>query len=406
MLAIAFTGCTDSTQTEPSPALPQEQWRLVIQLSQEQLPFDFSIIRNASGEIQRSMVHNGPESIELKSTSIQGDSLLFEFPVFASSIRAHISGDSLYGTWYNNARTNKNRLPIVGAKGNFERFGNQAKAKPSDFSGNWEITFVYQEKDSSKALATFTQDQTQLSGTIRTATGDYRFLEGIAYGNNMRLSTFDGAHAFLFHANLDTENKLTGTFWSGDHWIETWTAERNDTFSLPNPDSLTYMNSKDETFEFSFLNPDNELISLSDSAYQNKGVLIQVLGSWCPNCKDETEWLIEISRKYPADELGIIALDFELSTDTSKAFTNIERMVEYYQMPYQTLFAGRAGKKTASAALPQLNHIMSYPTTIFLNKDHQVKRIYTGFNGPATGIVFEKLTASFEETIRAIISGD
>jgi len=407
LVFLFLLGCNESSSvapiSSPSSEFKEETWRLSIQLAEEEIPFIYSIERDASGSVQSSSVHNGSERIPLQETQLWEDSIAFSFPVFASSIRAQINGDSLQGIWYNDARKTKNRLAVLGQKGDENRFPETSQSPVKDFSGNWEVTFVYKEEDTSKALGIFTQEGNHLLGTFRTPTGDYRFLEGNAYGDRMWLSTFDGAHAFLFTANMNSDSRLAGTFWSGDHWIESWTAFKNDDFSLPNPDSLTFMKEADETFTFSFLNSKNELVSLDDDAYADKAVVVQILGSWCPNCKDETAWLVEKSKDLPREKLEMIALDFELSTDTSKAFENINRMAEYFQIPYQVLFAGRAGKSTASAALPQLNHVMSYPTTIFLDRNHKVKRVYTGFNGPATGVVYDKLTESFEETMRAIM---
>ena len=63
------------------------------------------------------------------------------------------------------------------------------------------------------------QEKNRVTGTLRTNTGDYRYLEGIVDGDSLRLSTFDGAHAFLFTAKV-TDSSLSGTFYSGNHFKE------------------------------------------------------------------------------------------------------------------------------------------------------------------------------------------
>lgn len=52
-----------------------------------------------------------------------------------------------------------------------------------------------------------------------TETGDYRYLEGVVNGNQLQLSTFDGAHAFLFTGTV-TDSTINGHFYSGNHWKE------------------------------------------------------------------------------------------------------------------------------------------------------------------------------------------
>ena len=49
-----------------------------------------------------------------------------------------------------------------------------------------------------------------------------------------------------------------------------------------------------------------------------------------------------------------------------------------------------------------LNKIISYPTTIFIDKKGNVRKIYTGFSGPATGEAytdFVKETTEFVEML-------
>lgn len=382
-----------------------DRWRLAIQITDEEIPFDLRLQYDNSDALVSATILNGEEFVEIPGFSLEGDSLFLPFPVFDSEIKVALKGDELNGIWYNDARRNKNRLAVRGIRSTDDhpRITETSEDPPADFAGKWEVEFVYQETEKSKAIGIFEQDGDNLKGTFRTETGDYRYLAGSVYGNEMKLSTFDGAHAFLFHARKLSDGSLEGTFWSGDHWIETWTATLNPDFSLTNPDSLTYLKEGESTVEFSFINSEQHLISPSDTRYQDKALLVQIMGTWCPNCKDQTTWLNEVYATYKPKGLEVISLAFELTEDTAIAFTNINKLKDYFHAPYEILFAGRAGKKTASAALPQLNHVMSYPTLIFMDRNHTVQRIYTGFNGPATGPVYEKLVESFDQTIRQLL---
>lgn len=380
-------------------------WRLALQITDQEIPFRLTLQYNSDKELVGASVWNAEEVINLPDFTIKGDSLYLPFPIFDSEIRLEIKDEIMNGIWYNDARRNKNRLAIKGKQshGGFNRFEETSEASSADFNGQWEVEFVYEEKDKSKAIGIFDQNGNRLKGTFRTETGDYRYLDGQVYGSEMKMSTFDGAHAFLFHAEKLEDGSLKGEFWSGDHWFESWTGIRNPDFTLGNPDSLTYMNAGETTLDFSFLNTKHQLISPSDPQFEGKPLLVQIMGTWCPNCKDETAWLNEAYSTYHPQGLEVISLAFELTTDTAIAFANINKIREHFEVPYEILFAGRAGRKTASAALPQLNHVMSYPTLIFMDKNHEVQRIYTGFNGPATGAVYEKLLESFSESLRLML---
>ncbi len=384
----------------------EEYWRIALQITGEEIPFDLRVQYDQDHKMVAATLLNGEEQVEIPGFSHSADSISLPFSVFNSEIRAEIKGDALDGIWYNHARKNKNRLPLLGEKtpGLLPRFSPSSDAEAKDFNGKWEVEFVYQGTEKSKAIGIFEQDGNALHGTFRTETGDYRYLVGAVMGHEMKLSTFDGAHAFLFHAEKLEDGSLEGKFWSGDHWIETWTAFRNPDFELNDPDSLTYMKPGETTLDFSFINTDRQPISPSDDRFQGKALIVQIMGTWCPNCKDETSWLTDVYADYQSQDLEVISLAFELSDDTTKAISSIQKLKDHFQTPYEVLFAGRAGKKTAGAALPQLNHVMSYPTTVFMDRNHQVQRIYTGFNGPATGAVYEKLLTSFGETIRKMLT--
>lgn len=405
--SLLFTGCG-----EPEPAVGKgeeslktiENWRAALDIAGGEIPFGVELIR-AEGMIQSFTIRNGEEAIILKGSLLQhvDDSLFVQFPLFDSEIRTLLTGETMSGIWYNHARGNKNRIPFHAQGSSNQRFHVAQEKTPRNFSGRFKVTFVYEESDTSTALALFEQSVQKLTGTFQTPTGDYRFLEGAVEGDSLFLSCFDGAHAFLFKAKADENGNLTGGFWSGDHWYESWTAVPDSKFILSNPDSLTHMLNPKQKFEVSFQNSQGNLISSADDAYAGEPLIVQIMGTWCPNCKDETDFLQEMYEKYNNRGLQMIAIDFESRPDTATALRNIQRMVDYYNLKYEVLYGGKAGRRTAGAAMPMLNHVMSYPTTIFLDRNHMVQRIYTGFSGPANAAAYAKLTSSFEETIQHLL---
>ena len=86
-------------------------------------------------------------------------------------------------------------------------------------------------------------------------------------------------------------------------------------FELTNPDSLTFLKEGFETIDFSFENSEGKMISLNDEMYQNKIKIVQIFGTWCPNCRDETLFLTNYLKSNPNEDLEIIALAFERYKD-------------------------------------------------------------------------------------------
>ena len=75
-----------------------------------------------------------------------------------------------------------------------------------------------------------------------------------------------------------------------------------------------------------------------------------------------------------------------------------------FDIQYDILFAGLADTKSASQALPALSKVMSFPTTIFIDKNGKVSKIHTGFNGPATGKYYEEFIKEFNLDVDQLLN--
>jgi len=351
------------------------------------LPFKFNIKEN-KGKFFLEII-NGDERILVDEVILKNDSLQFKMPVFDSEFRCKIINPSqIQGVWINHARIDKNVIRFDATR---NTGGEYVTYIDYSISGHWESTFSNHSKDSSKAIFILRGSTIFLEGTFLTETGDYRFLSGETNnGKNFYLSCFDGSHAFLFRGEIKGDSIINGQFFSGMHWYETWVAVRNDKFELRNPDSLTYLKPGYDKIDFSFKNLEGKTVSLSDEKFKNKVVIIQIMGSWCPNCMDETAFLAPLYEKNKSKGLEIVALAFEKSTDFAKAASNVTRLKNKFNANYEFLITEKTGKDMASGALPMLNGISAFPTTIFIDKKGKVRKIYTGFYGPGTGKYYDK----------------
>ena len=372
------------------------------------IPFNFEVVYDNDTSFHIDII-NGEERLRVPAEDISfgrslnraRDTVRIDFPVFDSYIIGAFAGDVIDGQWV--VRNRKNyAIPFVAKQGKPYRFTPLRQEPKTDLSGKWAATFGLQEEEPYPAIGDFKQEGNQLTGTFMTETGDYRFLGGTVQDNKFWLSVFDGAHAFLFEGKIINENEITGAFYSGKHYVTTWEAKRDANATLTSPDSLTYLLPGYDKVTFSFENPDGKIISLNNPEYQGKAKIIQILGTWCPNCRDETNFLVDYFEKNKMDDLAVIALAFEKHNDPLKANKAIRTYKEKFGMDYEMVLAGPSNKKEAAKALPMLNHILSYPTMIFLDKNDQVKRIHTGFYGPATD-KFKDFTEDFDVFVKALV---
>jgi hypothetical protein len=79
-------------------------------------------------------------------------------------------------------------------------------------------------------------------------------------------------------------------------------------------------------------------------------------------------------------------------------------MKEKLEVPYEVLLAGTTSQESRAEALPMLNKIMSFPTSIVLDRQHTVRQIHTGFSGPGTGEYYLQFVEEFNLLMEKLLS--
>jgi thiol-disulfide isomerase/thioredoxin len=389
-----------------SKKLKEGVYRGVLILDEDnktELPFNFTV----SYVKHRPLItiRNADERITVDEITVKGDSVNFKMPVFDTEFKTRITRQGLEGVWINHYRTSKNIIRFIAIHRESRRFLFEAGSPQPLFEGRWKATFSPGKKDSSMAIAVFRhQEQTNyITGTFLTETGDYRYLEGMRNGNELFLSAFDGSHAFLFSGKLNG-GAIKGMFYSGAHFSEPWSAVRDDKYQLRNPNEITVAGNKNEPIDFIFPNPAGKKISLSGEGYAGKPVIVQLMGTWCPNCMDETRYLSALNNQYKDQGLRIVGLAYEKTTDFEKAAMLVTRLKKRMDVGYEILITGKTGKDGAAETFGNLNQVIAFPTTLFLDKNHRVVRNHVGFNGPATGVEFENFRHETEDLILKLLN--
>jgi peroxiredoxin len=404
---LALVAC--GRESEPEPTVSQESWngedwRVEIQLPDIALPVGLHISSDGS----EAWFSNGAEQVVVGEVSIHDDQYLLHFPVFNNSFELQRDGDRLSGTLTLVKRGYQQHLKVEARPDPGYRFSPDPQPE-IDVTGRWEVIFTDADGGQLPAVGEFDQQGNALTGTFLTPTGDYRYLAGEVDGLTLKLSTFDGAHAFVFTATMNEFGSLKGDFWSGDfwsgtHWHEDWTARRNFDAKLPDAFSLTYLKPGYETVAFTFPDLDGQPVSLADTKYEGKVVLVTLAGSWCPNCADEAEFLTDYYRDNRDRGLEIISLLFEHVREFEGAVDLGRKLVEKHRIEFDVLIAGYSDKANAAEALPMLNHVMAYPTMIFIDRNGAVRKIHTGFSGPGTGGHYLEFVREFNQLMEELLA--
>ncbi|MFM7625977.1 MAG: peroxiredoxin family protein [Gammaproteobacteria bacterium] len=400
---IAMLGLAACSRTDGGPR--DGVWRAVLQVPGGELPFGIEFTHEQGGRV--AYLINGADRTRVNEIAVNDGTVTLRMPGFNNRIDAKLEGDTLSGTLLMVKPKGKDqRIPFRARYGDAFRFspGADGPAEPGapDVSGRWAVTFADDGKNS-PAIGEFKQQGRSVTGTFLTPTGDHRFLAGELRGRELRLSKFDGGHVFLYHATVAEDGTLAGKFWSGIAFEDSFTARRDENASLGDADQATKLVYGDR-FDFRFPDLGGVNISLRDQFFKGKVVVVALAGSWCPNCHDEAQLLVDLYKRKRAQGFEVVSLMFEQFGDFNRAAEATYRFREQYGIEYTTLIAGISDKDDAASRLPQLNGVFAFPTTIFVDRGGKVRRIHTGFAGPATDEHHTKMVREFERTVDALLA--
>ena len=409
--------------TEPS--LEQRlvgTWRAELASPGGPLPFTLRIYPRGDG--LAAVAVNGEEEAPFSHVRPTETGVELATEWYDSEIRAELdrfTGETLRGRWRKTSpegdsvlafRATRNDLPDRPIQPRFERMppidfaaGSPNPALPQSVAGHWAMEFT-DEDGSEPARGELRQEGGRVTGTILTPVGDYRYLEGSYERGRLRLSTFDGAHAFLFDAEAKLDGTLRGHFWSRDSYYARWTARpvAEDEKVLPDAWDLVGLTNAEGRFDFTFPDLEGRELSLTDERFRDKVVLVNIFGSWCPNCNDKAPVLARWHREHGDRGLEIVGLAYELSGDPERDGRQVRRFAERHGIEFPLLLAGLSDKQKAAETLPDLSAVVAFPTTVFLGRDGRVRQIHTGFAGPGTGGHYQRLVADLEELVERLLA--
>lgn len=104
--------------------------------------------------------------------------------------------------------------------------------------------------------------------------------------------------------------------------------------------------------------------------FRGKVLLVNVTGSWCPNCHDEAPFLVELERTHRDRGLALLA-----------------------GLPEQV-----------AEKVPQAENLNAFPTTLFVARDGRIRAIHAGFASPASGAFFTKGKEEIVATVERLLA--
>ena len=255
------------------------------------------------------------------------------------------------------------------------------------FAGHWAVQF----SRLGRGAGTLQQDGCVVTGTFQPQHyGDDQHLAGIASGNKLLLSTFDGSNAaILYRLTLTPKGTIEGDLNTMSRWQETLTGQRSKSFHLPNNVHLK---------------PGKKLTLPIFKRYLGKPTLVLLFATWCPSCMDEVTFLRdELYPKFKTRGLHIAAISYDLDkseVENRKRAANFKRMMRI-SWPVETMQGG-PDDFGEMRPLDKLQNWEALPTSIFLHRDGKVDYIHGGFTGPSLPSQHQQVKAQFMQAVKRI----
>lgn len=391
-LLTGFSACLFALCSFKAPGQSPKRWDCSLGLQNESLHFT---LEEKTGQVSppQFIIWNGKERIDLNFNQLKGDSLYCPIAIFENQlILPKQRGETFSGLY---ARPGQPSIPFH-AKAAAAHLKKQKNNSLPGLKRSYFVYFFRNQNPVDSGIFQMEQYGDSLYGTVLNETGDFRFLNGRIAGSSAYLQTFDGGHSYHFKFQISGDS-IVGNFISGP--------KGNTIFrGSVDPDKrlkagFEVISRLPERLSFYAFDVDGKRIDQAD--FKDQALVIQLLGSWCPNCLDETRFLTEAYAKKPS-HVQFIGLAFERKNNRKEAFERIDAVKNRLGVPYPIFWGGQASKDSAAKVFGNQFKVYAFPTTLFIDKNGKVKKIHSGFSGPATGEGYAAWKREFEEILNAL----
>jgi thiol-disulfide isomerase/thioredoxin len=360
-----------------------------------EVPFRLEL--SGSGSSLSGSFFNGDERVTSTRGSLESGAIVLEFDEYGTRLDATLRDGTLEGQYGRGTRG----APYPFRAKRFTPASADAASVPS-IAGLWNVQ-VQSAKGESAWQLIVKQSGAEASAAILRVDGDTGTLTGRYSGGTFILSHFSGARPLRMEVTPQPDGTLR-IVQNKDQPLVAVRSEVARAKRLPEPsDPSKFTSVKDPTepLRFNFPDLNGRLVANTDERFRGKVLLVNITGSWCPNCHDEVPFLVELYRRYHDRGLEIVGLSFEEAAQLKNP-TRLKAFNKRYGVEYTVLLAGEP--KEAPDKLPQAVNLNSFPTTFFVGRDGRVRGVTAGFPGRASGTFHEEAKAEVTARIERLLA--
>lgn len=388
LLLGALAGAADDTRSLAG------RWDATVVVNGIEIPFRFDIA--AEGDAVKGSFFNGERRITSLPGRLENGTLVLSFAQYASKVQATLKDGQLVGEYQ---RARGNPFPFKASRASTSA---PAAATAPSIDGTWIVTA---KSNKGEAAWRFIAKQTgaQVSATILRVDGDTGTLTGSYRDGKFVLSHFSGARPLLLEVTpqADGSLSLSQNRQPGLPAVRENAARAKEIGTPTDPSRHTSVKDTQEPFKFAFKDLQGRLVSNTDPRFRGKVLLVNISGSWCPNCHDEAPFLVALYKKYHPKGLEVVSLSFEEGDQLANP-TRLRAFIEEYGITYTVLLAGEP--EQASEKLPQAVNLNAFPTTFLLGRDGRVRATHAGFPSPGSGAYYTKAEREITEQVERLLA--
>jgi peroxiredoxin len=373
------------------------RWDATIVANGVEVPFEFEIV--GEGSALKGSFFNGDERVTSTSSRLEDGRLVLRFDQYATRLDLALENGELTGEYNRGAR---GAYPFRAKRAASSTGASSSGSDTPSIDGTW-IVEARSKKGESAWRFIARQSGAEVTATILRVDGDTGTLRGRYRDGRFVLSHFSGARPLLLEVTPAADGTLT-LVQNGQTQLRAARVEAaaaKDIGDPTDPERHTTVKDPSEPLRFAFTDLDGRPVSDSDERFRNKVVLVNISGSWCPNCHDEAPFLASLYRKYKSSGLEIVTLSFEEPEQLANP-TRLRAFIAEYGIDYTVLLAGEPEQLTEK--VPQAVNLNSFPTTFILGRDGRVRGVHAGFPSPGSGEYYLKAKRDITTQIERLLA--
>lgn len=379
-------------------------WDAVVHYNKVELPFRIELKGDGTGFTGSYL--NGDVKVSSTSGKLEGNTFHLDFDHYLTQLDGTVKDGKIEGKFQStSSRGGDSRRSDFQA----ERVKpvREHAANVPRIDGLWELP-VESPKGEKSWRFIVRQDGDEVSASILRVDGDTGTLNGRYRDGKFVLAHFSGVRPLRVEVTPKEDGTLRVAQFGRPGIARDLVGYRPEVArvkGLPEPADFsthTKITDPSKPFKFKFPDLDGKTVSSDDARFKGKVVVAVVTGTWCPNCHDEAQYLVQLHKKYRDQGLEVVALDFEEIAEQESGYKRARAFIEKYGVQYPYLLGGDPVEMWVQ--VPQAENLNSWPTTFFIGRDGLVKRVHAGFASPASGEFYKQATQQFDETVRTLLA--